>query len=203
MTPTTRLRTLTLLAVLAPFAPRPAAAALAVGSSAPDFQLTDAAGKAHQLAEYRGNTVVLEWINPNCPFSRRQAAEAVMIDTLKQNPSTVWLAINSTAQGHQDYVAPKAHLEWNAKHGITYPVLYDSAGGTGQAYGAQTTPHMFVIDEQGKVIYNGAIDNDPPGRLAKGERSNYVGKALGAHARGQAPDPSSSKPYGCSVKYGG
>lgn len=201
MNRTVRLLALTLL--VAPLGSPPADAALAVGTTAPDFQLTDAAGKAHSLAAYRGKTVVLEWINPNCPFSRRQAAEAVMVGTLKQNPETVWLAVNSTAPGHQDYVEPKAHLAWNQKYGITYPVLYDSAGTTGHAYGAQTTPHMFVIDEQGKVIYNGAIDNDPPGRLAKGERSNYVGAALGAHARGQAPDPSTSKPYGCSVKYGG
>ena len=186
---------MTLLAV-------PAAATLAVGSSAPDFQLTDATGKAHKLSDYRGKVVVLEWINPNCPFSRRQAVEAVMTDTSKAQPEVAWLAVNSTAPGHRDYVAPADHLSWNKTHGITYPVLYDSTGSTGKAYAAQTTPHMFVIDEQGKVIYNGAIDNDPPGRLAKGERANYVAAALVALDQGKPADPSATKPYGCSVKYG-
>jgi alkyl hydroperoxide reductase subunit AhpC len=181
----------------------PAGATLAIGSTAPEFQLTDAAGKTHKLADYRGKTVVLEWINPNCPFSRRQAAEAVMIDTAKAQPDVVWLAVNSTASGHRDYVAPADHLAWNKEHGIGYPVLYDTSGTTGKAYEAQTTPHMFVIDEQGKVVYNGAIDNDPPGRLAKAERSNYVAMALAALDRAKAADPSSTKPYGCSVKYGG
>jgi peroxiredoxin len=192
-------RTALLLAFVAAV---PASATLAVGTAAPDFTLTDAAGKTHKLADYRGKTVVLEWINPNCPFSRRQAVETVMTDLQKQNPQVVWLAINSTAQGHQDYLEPSAHLEWNQKHGIAYPILYDSSGATGRAYDARTTPHMFVIDAQGKLVYNGAIDNDPPGRLAKGERANHVATALAAVAKGQAADPSSTKPYGCSVKYG-
>lgn len=179
-----------------------AEATVAVGDPAPAFTLTDTQGVQHSLDQYRGKTVVLEWINPNCPFSRRQAVEGVMTATSKTHPEAVWLAINSTARGHGDFLDPKAHADWNQKHGIAYPVLYDAEGAVGHAYGARTTPHMFVIDGQGKVIYAGAIDDDPPGRKAKTARTNYVDGALAAVAGGRAPDPASTTPYGCTVKYG-
>jgi peroxiredoxin len=175
---------------------------LAVGAAAPDFQLKDLAGKPHKLSDLKGKVVVLEWVNPNCPFSDRMQREKVMTETGAKHPGAVWLGINSTAADHKDYLAPAEHQAYSRKHGIGHAVLYDESGNTGRAYGARTTPHMFVIDEQGKVIYNGAIDDDPPGRKSKNERQNHVDSALGAHEQGKAPDPASTRPYGCSVKYG-
>jgi peroxiredoxin len=176
------------------------AAAVAVGQQAPDFTLADLDGGQHSLADYRGKVVVLEWINPNCPVSRRHAEAATMVDLAADHPEVVWLAVNSTHPGHGDFLEPAAHKAYNAEHGIAYPVLQDRDGSVGKAYGAQTTPHMYVVDETGKLIYAGAIDDDPPGRAEA--PSNYVAAALAAHAGGGKPDPASTKAYGCSVKYG-
>jgi hypothetical protein len=96
---------------------------------------------------------------------------------------------------------PADHLAYNQKYGITYPVLYDTDGKTGHAYGAKTTPHMFIVGPDGKLAYNGAIDDDPPGNKPKAGRLNYVGRGLDAEKSGKHPDPASTKPYGCSVKY--
>jgi hypothetical protein len=174
----------------------------AVGALAPDFSLTDLQGKLHRLADYRGRVVVLEWINPNCPFSRRHAEEGTMTRLIAAHSDVVWLAINSTAKGHGDFLSREQHAAFDRDHGIAYPVLYDSDGKVGHAYGARTTPNMFVIDEQGTLIYRGAIDDDPYGGGAA-ERESYVDAALAAHAAGKAPDPATTSPYGCSVKYEG
>jgi peroxiredoxin len=176
-------------------------AAARIGSAAPAFTLTDQTGKQHRLADYRGKVVVLEWINPNCPFSRRHAEEGTMTRLAKSNPEVVWLAINSTAGDHKDFLSPERHTAFNAEHQIAYPVLYDSDGKVGHSYGAKTTPHMIVIDETGKVVYDGAIDDDPYGR--SDARTNYVQAALQAHGAGRAADPAATKPYGCTVKYAG
>jgi hypothetical protein len=170
-----------------------------IGGAAPDFSLTDHAGKQHRLADYRGKVVVLEWINPNCPFSRRHAEEGTMTQLVRKHSDAVWLAVNSTAEGHRDFLAPAQHAAFNGKHGIAYPVLYDRDGKVGHAYGARTTPHMIVIDEEGKLVYDGAIDDDSYGR--KEARTNYVENALVAHAAGRTADPATTTPYGCSVKY--
>lgn len=180
----------------------PAAAAVSVGETAPSFTLRSVLGNSVSLKDYAGRVVVLEWINPNCPFSRRHAREKTMIDLTQKYPRVAWLAINSTSEGHRDFLSPRDHAEYDRRMGIEYPVLYDSSGAIGKAYGAHTTPHMFVIDEHGTVIYAGAIDNDPSGSLDAGKRTNYVDAALGAHAHGESPDPSTTRPYGCSVKYG-
>ena len=177
------------------------AAETAVGAPAPDFSLTDLAGKVHRLADYRGRVVVLEWINPNCPFSRRHAEEGTMTRTAAAHSDVVWLAINSTAKDHRDFLTAEQHAKYDQEHGVNYPVLVDSDGKVGHAYGASTTPHMFVVDEQGKVIYRGAIDDDPYGKGK--QRTNYVDGALAEHAAGKPVDPASTKSYGCSVKYSG
>jgi peroxiredoxin len=191
-----RLCTALAVAVLLPACAR---ADAKIGGAAPDFTLTDQHGKPHRLADYRGRVVVLEWINPNCPFSRRHAEEGTMTRLAKGHADAVWLAVSSTAKDHRDFLAPAQHTAFNGKHGITYPVLYDTDGKVGHAYGARTTPHMIVIDEQGKLVYDGAIDDDSYGR--KQPRTNYVDAALRAHAAGQNADPASTTPYGCSVKY--
>jgi len=176
----------------------PSLAELAVGQQAPDFTLPDLDGQPVALASLRGRTVVLEWMNPNCPVSRRHAEQGTMQGLHERYPQVVWLAINSTRADHGDYVAPAAYKRYDSEHGITYTVLYDTSGEVGRAYGAKTTPHMFVIDGDGRLVYMGAIDDDPHGR---GPKTNYVASALDALARGDKPEPAVTRPYGCSVKY--
>ena len=192
--------TLTMLLLLALTAAA-ALAAGAVGETAPAFQLKDLDGKTRSLADYKGKVVVLEWLNPNCPFSDRHAREKTMSSLAKKHGSVVWLGINSTSSGHQDFLQPAEHKAWAQKNGVNYAVLYDETGKVGKAYGAKTTPHMFIVDEQGKIAYNGAIDDDPSGRTAAAQRTNYVDGGLIAELAGKKADPAATKPYGCSVKY--
>jgi peroxiredoxin len=175
--------------------------AAAVGDAAPAFDLKDLQGKTRSLADYKGKVVVLEWLNPNCPFSDRHAREKTMSNLAKKHGGVVWLGINSTNANHSNFLPPAEHLAWAQKNGITYSILYDETGKVGKAYGAKTTPHMFIVDEQGKIAYNGAIDDDPPGRKSAAERTNYVDGGLIAELTHKAVDPASTKPYGCSVKY--
>jgi len=177
-----------------------AAASVIVGDPAPGFTLTDLNGQEHSLADYRGQVVVLEWINPKCPFSERHAKEKTMIG-LAHRFDVVWLAINSSSPEHVDSMSATEHRAYDTKYGIDYPVLFDPTGAVGHAYDAKTTPHMFVIDEEGILIYEGAIDADPLGRQPPAKRTNYVAAALEAHAQGRPVEPTNTKPYGCTVKY--
>jgi peroxiredoxin len=176
----------------------PTLAELTVGQAAPDFTLRDLDGQEVALASLRGKTVVLEWINPNCPFSLRHSKQKTMQTTADKHAEVVWLGINSTNPTHGDHLEPAEYKAFLAEHAIRYPVLDDGAGAVGRAYGAKTTPHMYVIDPQGNLAYAGAIDDDPRGNGAK---VNYVDAALTAMAQGESPDPASTRPYGCSVKY--
>lgn len=178
-----------------------ASADAVVGEKAPAFTLKDLDGHQHSLADSLGKVVVLEWINPNCPYSRRHAEEKTMIHLHDQHPNVIWLAINSTNPNHRDHLTVAEHKAYDRKEGIDYPVLLDPTGEVGHAYGAKATPHMFVIDETGTLIYDGAIDDDPYGRKDLAQRTNYVAEALAAHAAGKPVDPSVTKPYGCSIKY--
>jgi peroxiredoxin len=191
-----RLPLLALFAALA--CAGPSLAELSVGQAAPDFSLPDLDGETVSLAGLRGKTVVLEWINPNCPVSRRHADAHTMSSTAAKHSEVVWLGINSTNPSHGDFVEPAAHRSYNDSKGIAYDVLYDRSGEVGRAYGAKTTPHMYVIDPEGKLAYMGAIDDSPRG---PGASVNYVDSALGALAKGGRPEPASTRPYGCSVKY--
>jgi len=186
---------------LAALAALPVLAAGSVGDTATGFQLKGVDGKTYSLDAYKGKTVVLEWVNPHCPFSDRHARERTMSELSKQHGEVVWLGINSTNPQREDYAPPAEHLAWMKANGVNYPVLYDPSGQVGHAYGARTTPHMFIIDTKGKIAYNGAIDDDPHGRKAKAERQNYVAKGLDREKAGQTPDPAATQPYGCSVKY--
>jgi len=181
-----------------------ATAALAtgeVGTSAPGFQLKGVDGKSYSLADYKGKVVVLEWVNPHCPFSDRHARERTMTELAKQHGEVVWLGINSTNPQSGEFETPADYQAYIQQQGISYPVLYDESGATGHAYGARTTPHMFIVDPQGKIAYNGAIDDDPSGRKPKPQRVNYVANGLNSERAGSKPDPASTKPYGCTVKY--
>jgi len=181
----------------------PAFAAGAVGETAPAFSLQGVDGKSYSLADYKGKVVVLEWVNPNCPFSDRHAREKTMsaLNTKYGQKQVVWLGINSTNPSQREFLKPAEHLAYNQKTGINYPVLYDETGKIGKAYDAKTTPHMFIIDPQGKIAYNGAIDDDPSGRKAKAERVNFVDGGLSAELASKPVDPAATKPYGCGVKY--
>jgi len=179
------------------------AASGAVGDTAPAFSLKGVDGKTYSLADFKGKTVVLEWVNPNCPVSNRHANEKTMTELVKKHGGgqVVWLGINSTNRDHKDFLQPADHLAWNKKQGINYTILYDETGKVGKAYDAKTTPHMFIVDKEGKIAYNGAIDDDPQGRNEMMKRLNFVNAGLTAEKSGKNPDPASTKPYGCSVKY--
>lgn len=176
----------------------PSGAQVTVGAPAPDFRLTAIDGRQVSLADFKGKVVVLEWMNPNCPFSKHHSEARTMQTTAAKHPDAVWLAINSTRSGHGDYLAPEAYSKFLAANGIDYPVLYDPDGKVGRAYGAKTTPHMYVIDAAGRLVYQGAIDDDPG---LKAPTVNYVDAALAALADGRSPEPATTKPYGCTVKY--
>ncbi|HEY2289163.1 MAG TPA: thioredoxin family protein [Thermoanaerobaculia bacterium] len=192
---------LILAAAILALAALPALAGGTVGETATGFTLKGVDGKTYSLADYKGKVVVLEWVNPNCPFSNRHAKERTMSELAKQHGEVVWLGINSTSPRSTDFMKPAEQAAYDRQKGINYPVLYDESGQVGHAYEARTTPHMFIITPDGKIAYNGAIDDDPPGRKAKADRLNYVGQGLNAEKGGKSPDPATTKPYGCSVKY--
>ncbi|MEZ5483712.1 MAG: thioredoxin family protein [Lysobacteraceae bacterium] len=176
-----------------------------IGKPAPDFTLLDANGKTHQLSDYAGKTVVLEWFNPGCPFVKKHygAENMQKQQAAAGKDGVVWLTVNSSAegkQGHLDGPAANAIMaEWN---GAPSAVLLDHDGTVGHAYGARTTPHMYVIDGDGNLRYNGAIDSIPSADKADlDDATQYVSAALAALADGKPVDPALSQPYGCSVKY--
>jgi peroxiredoxin len=167
-----------------------------IGKKAPEFTLKDSAGKEHSLSDYQGKIVVLEWFNTECPFVQRHYKEKTMVNTAGQfaDKDVVWLAINTTATAK-----PEDMNKWIAQYGLTYPILMDNAGEVARKYGAKTTPHIFIIDKQGKLAYEGGIDNDPAGD--SGNRTNYAAKALTELTEGKPVSQPETRPYGCSVKY--
>jgi peroxiredoxin len=175
------------------------------GKAAPDFTLTDLGGKKHQLSKLKGKVVVLEWFNPGCPYVKKSHTVGSLIDTAKKHTKNgvVWLAINSGGAGKQGADA-KLNTDAAKEWALTHPILKDESGEVGKAYGATNTPHMFVIDKKGVLAYAGAIDNSPDGEKQSapdGKLVNYVDDAVADLAAGKALRVSSSKAYGCSVKY--
>jgi peroxiredoxin len=180
-------------------------AAAVVGQAAPAFSAVDTNGKTVSLADYKGKTVVLEWVNPGCPYVQKHYGAANMQGTQKDAAAkgVVWLAVNSTAPEHGDYRKPADMAAWMAEQRASASAtLMDSDGKVGRAYGARTTPHLFVIDPAGKLVYAGAIDSKPTARAADiATATNYVKQALGESLGGKAISTATSQPYGCSVKY--
>ena len=177
----------------------------AVGAAAPDFSVTDSKGKTQSVSQYKGKTVVLEWFNPGCPFVVKHYGSGNMQRLQEEftGKGVVWLTINSSAagkEGHQTADEANAKItEWKIKSSA---LLLDPDGKAGQAYGAKNTPHMFVISPEGKVIYQGAIDNKPSSKPEDiASSSNYVKVALDESMGGKPVSNASTKPYGCSVKY--
>ena len=182
------------------------ALAAEVGKPAPDFVLKDLDGKDVRLSSFKGKTVVLEWFNPGCPFVDKSHTKGSLKDTAKRYTKTgiVWLAVNSGGEGKQGFGAD-ANRQGAKKYGMDHPILLDSSGAVGKKYGATNTPHIFVIDDKGMLVYRGAVDNSPDGEgesAPDGKLVSYVDESLAAIAAGKAPKTTETKAYGCSVKYG-
>lgn len=182
--------------------PKPAT----VGAAAPQFTLTDLSGKQVNLADYKGTIVVLEWTNPACPYVVGHYANGHMPELQKKYTTmgAVWLTVNSTnpensgAKSNEEYT--QIYSEWKSSATAN---LRDASGEVGKSYGAKTTPHMFIIDKEGKLAYSGAIDDDRSTNGGANAQVNYIDKAMEELVTFNKPTPSISetKPYGCSVKY--
>ena len=182
-------------------APAFADAGAVLGQPAPDFKLPDLAGVEPTLSQHKGKVVVLEWFNPGCPYVGYAHGEGPLKSLASEwgDKDVVWLAINSGApgkQGHGIDLNKKATEDWKMQH----PVLIDESGDVGRLYGAKTTPQMFVVDAEGKLVYGGGLDNAPMGRV-EGNKQDYLVDALVDIAEKRAIQPDQTKPYGCSVKY--
>lgn len=180
-------------------------AAAPPGQMAPDFSLPTSDGRTTKLADFKGKWVVLEWVNPGCPYVQKHYVTKNMQSLQKEGggKGVVWLAVNSTNPSHQDYLKPAAMGNWMKTQGGTpRATLMDEAGDTGRAYSARTTPQMLLINPEGKVVYNGAIDdkrsyNPDDVKTAK----NHLRVALDESLAGKPVSTASTAPYGCSVKY--
>ena len=184
----------------------PAAAAPAVvGQSAPTFGVADSSGKTVSLADFKGKTVVLEWVNPGCPYVRKHYDSANMQATQKgaAGQGVVWLSGNSTHPSHYDYKKPAEMAAWmNAQKAAATHTLMDSEGKIGRAYGARTTPHLYIVDAKGTLVYAGGIDDKPSANPADVKTAkNHVNAALADLAAGKAVAQAVTRAYGCSVKY--
>ncbi|WP_373998931.1 redoxin domain-containing protein [Bdellovibrio bacteriovorus] len=176
-----------------------------IGSPAPDFSVVDATGKTHKLADYKGKYVVLEWYNKDCPYVRKhydsKNMQKIQADMTAKN--IVWLSVISSAPGKQGHLAAADAVKNAQKEGSkASAILLDEKGAMGKAYGAKTTPHMYLIDPQGVLRYNGAIDSNDsadPKTIATSE--NYIVRAVASAEKGEKIAKETSKPYGCSVKY--
>jgi peroxiredoxin len=177
----------------------------AVGSAAPDFSVTDSKGRPQTLSQYKGKHVVLEWFNPECPFVKKHYGGGNMQKLQEEftGKGVVWLTVDSSAPGLEGNLTPeqaeKKIAEWKTKQTA---LLLDPDGKAGRSYGAKNTPHMFVINPEGKIVYAGAIDSKAtPNPSDIAGSTNYVKAALDESLAGKPVSNSTTKPYGCSVKY--
>lgn len=163
------------------------------------FTLKDQTGKDVRLSDYAGKVVVLEWINPDCPFVQAHYKAGTMVGLARRyaEKGVVWLGVNSTNSATA--AINKAFVD---AHSLPYPVLDDHAGIVGRLFGAKTTPHLFVLDTKGQIAYQGAIDNAPMGKVAEGQKPvNYVDQALSELLKGVPVTLARTDSYGCSVKF--
>jgi peroxiredoxin len=176
-----------------------------IGEAAPNFTLQGADGKTHSLADYQGKFVVLEWTNPNCPFVHKFYDSGTMQALQKKETAkgVIWLRINSGAPGHDGYQTVSDLASYvTEQHVAATESLIDPDGKVGHEYGARTTPHMFVINPKGVLIYAGGIDNKPSTDVADiSTATNYVEAALDEAMAGKPVKKPTARPYGCSVKY--
>jgi peroxiredoxin len=181
-------------------------AAAEIGKPAPEFTGTDINGKTHKLSDYKGKVVVLESYNLDCPFCGNHFKTGAMQDLQKEMTSkgVIWLMVNSVNpnnSGHRS--SEQAKAEWTKEKINATAWIDDGAGTIGKAYGMKTTPHMFVIDQSGTLVYNGAIDDRPSPNGDPRKARNYVREAVSKVLAGEKVEVSETKPYGCGVKYGG
>ena len=194
----------TRLTLLLAFVSATAFAAPQPGDPAPNFSLTDVNGQSHSLADYKGKYVVLEWNNPGCPFVHKHYDSGNMQNLQKQAESrgVIWLTVNSGAAGRQGATTNEIKGFLSSEHAAPTAYLIDSEGKVGRLYGARTTPDMYIIGPNGKLIYDGAIDNKPtPDPEDIPTATNYVKAALDESMAGRPVTVATSRPYGCSVKY--
>jgi peroxiredoxin len=183
----------------------PVLGAAVPGQPAPAFRGVDVNGKPVSLADFRGKTVVLEWNNPNCPFVQKHYTSGNMQSLQQKNTAAgvVWIAINSTTESHSDYMAPVKLAAWfGEQKAAPTAVVMDPKGEIGRAYGAKVTPHMYVVDAKGTLVYAGAIDDKRSANPADIKTAtNHVATALGEVAAGKAVTNSTTTAYGCTIKY--
>lgn len=181
------------------------ALAARVGDPAPDFTATDSNGKTHRLADSKGKYVVLEWHNQGCPYTRKHYESGNMERLQKEwtAKGVVWYTVISSAPGTQGYVTAAEENDYLKKmNAVPTAVLLDPDGALGHLYAAKTTPHMYIIDPNGLLIYNGAIDDHPTTDASDIPNSkNYVSMALEQAMSGKKITDAATRPYGCSVKY--
>lgn len=175
-----------------------------VGQPAPQFSAVDTAGKAVSLSDFKGKYVVLEWTNPECPFVQKHYTSGNMQSTQKHaaGKGVVWLQVNTTGGGDKDPKLASELAKWSKDQKATAQALLMDGGKLGQAFGAKTTPHMYLIDPAGKLVYAGAIDSKAsanPGDIATA--TNYVTQAIDETAAGKPVSKPVTGAYGCSVKY--
>jgi peroxiredoxin len=179
-------------------------AAATVGQAAPDFTATDALGKTHKLSDFKGKHVVLEWTNPGCPFVvKHYGGNMQALQKEFTAKGVVWLSVNSTVKESRDYLAPTKLMAWKAeKKASATAVLMDESGQIGQLYNAKTTPHMYIINPQGMLVYAGAIDSVASSRVDDIKTAtNYVRQGLNEALAGKPISVASTRSYGCFVKY--
>lgn len=182
------------------------AAEQAETQTAPDFTLTSAEGEQVSLADFRGRVVVLEWTNEDCPYVRKHYSGAMQaLQRQATEDGAVWLTLISSSPGTQGHVEGEEARQWRAKHDAHFShLLLDPTGETGMAYGAVTTPDMRVIDEGGRIIFAGGIDDRPTNRVEDLDgATNHVRAALDDHAAGRPVQVPFAQPYGCAIKYPG
>jgi len=176
-----------------------------VGAPAPDFTATDTNGQVHKLSEYQGKFVVLEWTNRGCPYTQKHYNSGNMQRLQREWTSrgVVWLTVISSAPGKQGYVtASEENAYLKQANAAPTAVLLDPSGTLGHMYDAKTTPHIFIINPKGSLIYNGAIDDRPTTDVSDvSGAKNYVSIALEEAISGKPVSTPTSRPYGCSVKY--
>jgi peroxiredoxin len=184
----------------------PALAQPLPGQPAPAFALTDVDGRKVSLADLKGRYVVLEWTNPSCPFVQKHYDSGNMQSLQKRftGEGVQWIVINSTAASHSEYLKPAEQKAWLAKHGAAASIAALDADGTvGRAYAAKVTPHMYVIDPNGVLVYAGAIDDKRSANPADVKTANnYVVQAFAELRAGKPVSASSTQAYGCTIKYG-
>jgi len=181
------------------------ARAARVREPAPDFTATDTNGQVHKLSDYHGKFVVLEWTNRGCPYTQKHYNSGNMQRLQREwtSKGVIWLTIISSALGKQGYMTASQENDYvKQENASPTAVLLDPTGAVGHLYDAKTTPHMFIINPQGMLVYNGAIDDRPTTDLADVTGAkNYVSLALEEAMSGKEVSIPTSRPYGCSVKY--